>query len=290
MTTSRRLFTFLLIPTLLIFTASAFANQKGWENRPLAPEFAKAPKEEKEGANSNAKTSGSTKKREKWDAFRFISQSSKFITMPKPPLPLPFITKRPTKVSPGDLIWSSDSNANVNRDLKFTFAPLDDVVMGGVSSSTFSKGRWSGTVSDSNSGGFVGIRSTPFASAIDMSQCQGVEMRLRGSKDNIFKAVVRDSTDFNGVCWTSTFGGSKGPGKLFANLSGKEKTEEYTVKIPFQELIPTIFARTVPGQKLSKNNIQAFQIAYSKFLFDGELNPKFSLGDFVLDLLEVKAY
>jgi len=123
-----------------------------------------------------------------------------------------------------------------------------------------------------------------------MSQCQGVEMRLRGSKDNIFKAVVRDSTDFNGVCWTSTFGGSKGRGKLFANLSGKEKTEEYTVKIPFQELIPTIFARTVPGQKLSKNNIQAFQIAYSKFLFDGELNPKFSLGDFVLDLLEVKAY
>ena len=140
MTTSRRLFTFLLIPALLIFTASAFANQKGWENRPLAPEFAKAPQEEEnEGAASNAKSSGSTKKREKWDAFRFISQSSKFITMPKPPLP--FITKRPTKVSPGDLIWSSDSNANVNRDLKFTFAPLDDVVMGGVSSSTFSKGR-----------------------------------------------------------------------------------------------------------------------------------------------------
>jgi len=290
MTASRRILTFLLIPTLLICTASAFANQKGWGNRPLVPELAKAPEEESDGANSNPKSSGSTKKREKWDAFRFISQSSKFITMPKPPLPLPGITKRPTKVYPGDLLWSSDPNANVNRNLKFTFAPLDDVVMGGVSSSTFSKGRWTGTVSDSNSGGFVGIRSTPFASAIDMNQCQGVEIRLRGSRDNIFKAVVRDSTDFNGVCWTSTFGGSKGSGGLFASFSGKEKTEEYTVKIPFQELIPTIFARTVPGQKLRKGTIQAFQIAYSKFLFDGELNPKFSLGDFALDVLEVKAY
>lgn len=279
MTASKYITLFLLlVPTLLISSASAFANQKGWGNRPLVPELSKRSEE-------------GTKKREKWDLIRFISQSSKFITLPKPPLPLPGITKRPTKVYPGDILWSSDSNANTNKNLKFTFAPLDDVVMGGVSSSTFSKGKWSGTVSDSNSGGFVGIRSTPFASAIDMNQCKGVELRLKGSRVNIFKAVIRDSTDFNGVCWTSAFGGDKGmAGGLLANLGGNEKGEEYTVKISFEELIPTIFARTVPGQKLSKRTIQGFQIAYSKFLFDGELNPKFTLGDFFLGLLEVKAY
>lgn len=281
MTTSKHfILVILIVPTLLISSASAFANQKGWGSRPLVPELAKTPSEDT-----------NTKKKEKWDPIRFISQSSKFITLPKPPLPLPGITKRPTKVYPGDILWSSDSKARTNTNLKFTFAPLDDVVMGGVSSSTFSNGKWTGTVSDSNSGGFVGIRSTPFASAINMSQCKGIELRLRGSRNNIFKAVVRDSTDFNGVCWTSAFGGDKGKaGGIFPNLGGNEKDEEYTVKISFDELIPTIFARTVPGQRLSKGTIQGFQIAYSKFLFDGELNPKFTLGKFSLGVLDVKAY
>ena len=66
------------------------------------------------------------------------------------------------------LEWASVYNSNT-----FTFAPLDDVVMGGVSSSTFSSatGKWTGIVSESNSGGFIGIRSTPFSNTLDMSEC-----------------------------------------------------------------------------------------------------------------------
>lgn len=252
-----------LVTLSSICSTNAFASKNSWTDRPLVPELAQQP--ESDDA-SNTKTT------KKWNAGRFISQSSKFISLPK--VPLPGMNAQPTIVQPGDTVWSSDSSANNS----FKFAPLDDVVMGGVSYSTFENGKWKGNVSESNSGGFIGIRSTPFKAALDMSACQGIEFKIRGGKNKVFKAVVRDSTDFNGVCWTKAFGG------------GFRIGDEYTVKIKFDELIPTIFARTVPGQVLDKSNIEAFQVAYSKFLFDGDLNPKFELGDFSLDLVELKAF
>ena len=106
-----------------------------------------------------------------------------------------------------------------------------------------------------------------------MTACRGVELRIRGGKGKIFKAVVRDSKDFNGVCWTTTFDDGGNGGLRI----GWGVEEVYTVKIPFDKLIPTIFARTVPNQFLNKGTIEAFQIAYSKFLFDGDLNPKFDV-------------
>ena len=136
----------------------------------------------------------------------------------------------------------------------------------------------------------MGIRSTPFANPLDMSTCEGIELVLKGCEDKVFKAVIRDSKDFNGVCWTSTFGGTA-PKMIGLNLFGGNKdAERSTVRLSFDNLIPTIFARTVPNQNLNKKTIEAFQIAFSKFLFDGELNKAFALGDFELELLEIKAY
>mmetsp|Transcript_6326 Transcript_6326/g.9598 ORF Transcript_6326/g.9598 Transcript_6326/m.9598 type:complete len:173 (-) Transcript_6326:1932-2450(-) len=172
--------------------------------------------------------------------------------------------------------------------------------MGGVSSSTFNNqnGSWKGYVTDKNSGGFVGIRTTPFKTALDMTSCSGFEFTLSGVNvgKKQFKAVARDSTDFNGVCWTSTFGGgtkwglwgSSNNNDSISNGGGKEK--QIKVKIPFCEMVPTIFAKTVPNQSLKKDNIVGFQLVYSKFLYDGDLNPDFAVGDFELSVIEVKAY
>ena len=135
----------------------------------------------------------------------------------------------------------------------------------------------------------MGIRSTPFAKPLDMSACQGVQLKLKGSEGKVLKAVVRDSTDFNGVCWTTAFRSGK-PKPTFNLFENPSADVECVVQIPFDDLIPTIFARTVPGQKLNKKTIQAFQIAFSKFLFDGELNEAFSLGVFELELMELRAY
>ena len=196
-------------------------------------------------------SSSSSEKRESWDFVRFVRQSSKFVSLPKPPT-------KPNIVQPGDVIWSPSSSS------LFSWGPLDDVVMGGVSSSTFDNksGLWTGFVTDKNSGGFVGIRTTPFSRALDMASCSGVEFTVRGVGKKQFKAVARDSTEFNGICWTSTFGGGSKWG-LWSN-SGGSNGKEMTVKIPFRELVPTIFAKTVPNQELKKDNIVGFQLVYSK--------------------------
>ena len=211
--------------------------------------------------------------RQPWDALRFIRQSSRFIRPPNP-----FRTAGAAQVvKPGDVIWSAGDDKAAGP--KMAWAPLDDVVMGGVSSSEFDNntGMWGGTVSSSNSGGFVGIRTTPFDPPLDMTGCKGIEFKLRGGDGKRFKAVVRDSTEFNGVCWTSSFDAPR-------NRNGG------TVRLPFDKQVPTIFANTVQGKTFLANNVVGFQLAYSKFEYDGGLNPKFALGDFSLQLVEVKTY
>lgn len=221
-------------------------------------------------ASSEAESSA-TGRRQPWDVLRFVRQSSRFVSPPKVPF---FPSGRPKVVRPGDIIWSPSSSSSSNP---FQWAPLDDVVMGGVSSSTVDNGTgvWRGTVSSANSGGFVGVRSTPMNVPLDMSKCKGIELVLRGGDGKRFKAVVRDSDEFNGVCWTSSFDAPKKGG---------------AVRLPFQQQVPTIFARTVPGKTFRAGNVMGFQLAYSKFEYDGALNPNFALGEFSLEISEVRAY
>ena len=199
--------------------------------------------------------------REPWNFFRFVQQSSQFIR-PPPLFPFSSLSRDSQKrYFPGD---------SLNEIL---FAPLDDVVMGGASASTYdSRSRlWKGYVTDVNNGGFLGIRSKPFAQTLDLSQCQGVVFKLRlrePSRSKLrFKVGVRDSTDFNGLVWNASF-----------DLQGNDKVE--TVRIPFSKLMPNRFASRVPVTKpLQTDRIAALQLVYSKFEYDGDLNPNFLLGN-----------
>lgn len=159
--------------------------------------------------------------------------------------------------------------------------PLDDVVMGGVSESTFDNEarRWSGTVSALNSGGFVGIRSKTLSPPRDVSATNGVELRVRGGGGMRFKMVLRDSTDFNGVAYSASFDTNRA--LPFVGL------QPQTVRIPFEQLVPTIFARTVPDKSFDPQRLVAIQFALSKFEYDGALNPRFKEGDFELEILDV---
>ena len=175
----------------------------------------------------------------------------------------------------GEVLWSPASSNNF-----FTFSPLDDVVMGGASSSTIDNntGIWSGTVTEANNGGFVGIRSTPFRDnmSLDMCTCEGIELKIRQGNGRRFKFVTRDSTDFNGICWATEF--------------DAKKNTETTIRIPFAKQVPTIFAKTISGKTYDNTNAVGFQLAYSKFAYDEELNSNFELGEFALQIIEVKSY
>lgn len=214
--------------------------------------------------------------RQPWELGRFVQQSSKFVNLN------PFQSTSAVKIEPGDILWEPAAN-------QFQFAPLDDVVMGGVSSSTFdnTSGKWTGVVTDANNGGFVGVRSFPNFEW-DMQGCKGIEMKIKGGAGMRYKVVLRDTSDFNGVAWTTSvdIGSASNPlMQLFEN--GEDTT---TVRIPFANQIPTKFARTVQDASFSAANIVGIQLTYSKFEYDGDLNPKFSLGDIDLQIQEIKAY
>lgn len=179
----------------------------------------------------------------------------------------------------GEVLWVPGGSNNF-----FTFAPLDDVVMGGASASAVDNysGIWRGTVTDANNGGFVGIRSMPFKkgiSALDMSNCKGIELRIRKGDGKRFKFVVRDSTEFNGICWTTEF-----------DAAAKNGNKGTTIRIPFDKQIPTMFAKTMDEKRFNEENAVGFQLAYSKFAYDNKLNENFDLGEFVLQILELKSY
>jgi hypothetical protein len=214
-------------------------------------------------ASSRLSSSALNADRQPWNIVRFVQQSSKFVNI--------FPTKTaPTRtIQPGNVLWVPSSQ-------DFTFVPLDDVVMGGASSSAFSNGRWKGTVTDANNGGFVGIRSTP-SLEFDMRRCRGVEVKIQGdSKKRRFKLGLRDSKEFNGIVWTASF-----------DVQGTKST----IKIPFDKLVPTLFAGTVPNPPaFKKENVVGLQFVYSKFEYNGDMNPKFQTGDIDVQIVEVKAY
>lgn len=245
---------------------NAFSSpSKGWGKRPIFPELAK----------SNKVSAESQTKKQSWDALRFFRQSSKFISMPS------LGRSQSIVVEPGDIVWKPGAQFSSNNN--FGWAPLDDVVMGGVSSSSIDNetGIWKGRVSDANNGGFVGIRTTPFSKTLNMKNCSGVTFQLKGGDGNRFKAVIRDSTDFNGICWSTSF---DTPKRLF------DREKMATVKVPFKDQIPTIFAKTVEGEIFNAESVVGLQLAYSKFEYNGDINAKFSLGEFSLQILEVRAY
>ena len=239
--------------------------------------------------SDNNSSSEKNQRRRPWDVIRFVRQSSRFVN------PFPGSGTKPSvsedrrgKLSPGTLLWKAGQKND------FEFAPLDDVVMGGASVSNFDRatGKWTGTVTDANNGGFAGVRSTPLVD-FDLSGCGGIEWTLAGTeRDTRLKIVLRDSADFNGIGWTTS---RDTAGSLSRLSSTKPLT---TLKIPFdgngngnQSLVPSRFAKILTdAPPFASSNVKAFQLTYSKFEYDGGLNPKFYLGDFSIQLLEIRAY
>ena len=101
-----------------------------------------------------------------------------------------------------------------------------------------------------------------------------------------YKFILRDSTDFNGVCYTASFDVGTGGRALSRLLDGGVES----IKVPFDSLVPTIFARTVPDAVIDLRNIVSVQFALSKFEYDGGLSPLFREGSFMLDIVDVSVY
>lgn len=164
---------------------------------------------------------------------------------------------------------------------------LDDVVMGGVSQSTFiiapkggenggPTGIFKGNVSTANNGGFASVRTKNFSVPEDLSPYDGLELRLKGDGRR-YKLIVRTSSDWDTVGYTGSFDTVEG--------------QWQSIRLAFSSLRPVFRARTVSnGPPFDPQNIISLQLMFSKFEYDGKLNPTFVEGPFELPLSSIRAY
>ena len=170
--------------------------------------------------------------------------------------------------------------ANPTTDIKETWGVLDDVVMGGVSQSNIrlydNKAIFSGIVSTDNNGGFASVRTRNFNPPLDISEYEGIELRVIGDGKR-YKFITRCEGKWDGIGYCYSF-------DTVYNFPT-------TIRIPFPDLIPVFRAKTVSDAgDFDSSKVYSMQLMLSKFEYDGGLNPKFEAGSFGLQIEYIKAY
>eukprot|EP00887_Chlorella_sp_A99_P004628 scaffold4.g4628.t1 len=164
---------------------------------------------------------------------------------------------------------------------KLDWGSLDDVVMGGASQSRFNVaprggedggpvGVFDGSVTTANNGGFASVRTRNLDPPLDLSAYGGLLLRVKGDGRR-YKLILRTGGR------STEAGGGKGaaaehPGWDTMGYTASFETTPgtwQTVRVPFEAFVPLMF---------------------SKFEYDGCLNPTFAPGPFELPLQSVAAY
>ena len=169
---------------------------------------------------------------------------------------------------------------NPTADIKETWGAVDDVVMGGVSQSNIrladNKAIFAGMVSTDNNGGFASVRTRNFTPPLDLSNYEGIEIRVKGDGKR-YKFITRCEGKWDGIGYCYSF-------DTVYNFPT-------TIRIPFADLIPVFRAKTVrEAGAFDFSKVYSMQLMLSKFEYDGELNPKFEAGAFGLEVEYIKAY
>ncbi|HYW20862.1 MAG TPA: CIA30 family protein [Nodularia sp. (in: cyanobacteria)] len=167
-----------------------------------------------------------------------------------------------------------------SAELRNVWGAVDDVVMGGVSASNMqlleNTAVFAGNVSTANSGGFASVRTKNFDPPFNLSAYEGVEFRVKGDGQR-YKLFLRTDPKWDGVGYSYAF--------------DTLDNTWITIRVPFKDLVPVFRAKVLPDSPpIYAGKISSFQLMLSKFEYDGALNPKFSPGNFALQIESIKAY
>ena len=149
------------------------------------------------------------------------------------------------------------------------WVPINDVVMGGVSSSRLEAtgndtAAFTGLVSLENNGGFASVRSRP--GKHDLRGYSGLELRIRGDARR-YKINLKTDLRADGVLYRAVF--------------ETREDEWQTLRLPFGEFLPTLRGRSVreaPPLDLSCVNSVGLMIS------DRQAGP------FRLEIARIEAY
>ncbi len=222
----------------------------------------------------------SQSERKSWDAGRFLQTLSFFESIPvvswlqhmvfgstPPPPPQP---------QAGLIFDFSQPSSTLNQ----VWGALDDVVMGGISASSFQMqsdaALFTGNVSTENSGGFASVRTRNFDPPLNLTGHSGIELRLKGDGQR-YKFLVRDEDSWDSLAYTYSF--------------DTVPNQWIEVRIPFNLMAPVFRAKTVADAKgVNTARIRSLQLMLSKFEYNGALNPNFQPGEFRLMVRAIAVY
>lgn len=203
-----------------------------------------------------------------FDAIPIVSELKKMFSVPDTPQPFQL---------QGDILFDFAQNTFEQVQL---WGSLDDVVMGGVSSSAFrpqaDHALFTGEVSTGNSGGFVSVRTRNFDPPIDLSDYTGIALQIKGDGQR-YKFFLRDKDGWDALAYGYSF--------------DTRADEWITVEIPFSELIAVFRAKTqADAPAFEPSSLRSLQLMLSKFEYDRALNPHFKTGPFCLRVRGISAY
>ena len=127
-----------------------------------------------------------------------------------------------------DILFDFDAGVSAEG-----WRPVNDTVMGGISRSTFEVlpdgyGRFAGTVSLENNGGFASVRT--FVGDHDFTPYRGLKLRVKGD-GKTYTLRLRVDMQFDGVSFRSAFD------------TNKDSWQE--IEVPFEAFIPTYRGRVL---------------------------------------------
>lgn len=175
---------------------------------------------------------------------------------------------------------------------------LDDVVMGGVSSSGMEAETpgpggaglvFRGCVSEQNNGGFASARTKNVDPPIDLGACSGLALRVRldlpedggiggagAPTKRRFKCLLRTDAGFDAAAYSASF-----------DVSPSAQWQQ--VVLPFDDFRCVFRAKTLTQGDdgfvpLDASKVKSLQVMLSKFEYDGDLSPHFAPGPFALSI------
>jgi NADH dehydrogenase [ubiquinone] 1 alpha subcomplex assembly factor 1 len=149
------------------------------------------------------------------------------------------------------------------------WSPIGDAVMGGQSRggmfwSSERTAVFSGSVSDEHGGGFASVRTPP--ARLDLTGYAGLRLRARGDGKR-YKFCIRTDPAFEGIVYQAGFRPEPGGWR--------------TVDLAFEEFVPTLRGRAVPGAgPLDRSAVTTLGL-----LIGGR-----QLGPFRLEIASITAY
>lgn len=220
-------------------------------------------------------------KRSAWDFGRFVQTLDFFEAIPvvswvrslvfgsTPPAPAP-------QVRAGEIFNFQQPDVQ----LKDIWGALDDVVMGGVSSSSLTLtpegALFTGTVSTGNSGGFVSVRTRNFEPGLNLGGREGMLLRVKGDGQR-YKFFLRDGEGWDSIAYGISF--------------DTVADQWIDVRLPFADVRPVFRAKTLDdAAPLNTESVRSLQIMLSKFEYDRQLNPHFKPGNFHLLVGAIAVY